>query len=322
MNNFDDMKLLEALQEQMGEEFAPPNLGLLPRVFRLVSIDHEKEGERQTRRTATIFHEKAALRVCWVTGAPDTRLKPGELVSPRWFGASSYEHGAIRIRRLVPLGRPDTWENLFHTVPHGWVEDRELIRRAAKLVDALPRPYRHLLNALFWEGGRFRRFCTLQSSTYGHHSEKHGSLRHAVEVAERMRDHCKAIGKGSLALCILAGLLHDAGKADEYGLSPEGEWVPTERGKLMWHRVTIIEWIAVANARWNLNLPEKQYMALLHCLISSTHAPDWLGIRKPALPEAALLSGMEQPSGMEELMRRTAPGGAGWGLYHAYSNGQ
>ncbi len=322
MNNFDDANLREALQEQMGEEFAPASLGLLPRVFRLISIGRERDGERRTRCTATIFHEKAALRVCWVTGNPDAGLKPGALVSPRWFGASSYENGAIRISHLVLLERPDTWENLFLTIPHGWVKDRGLIARAAKLADALPRPYRHLLNALFWDGGRFRRFCTLQSSAYGHHSEVNGSLRHAVEVAERMRDHCKATGKGSAALCILAGLLHDAGKADEYRLSPDGGWVPTERGKLVWHKATIIEWVAEANARWNLNLPEKNYMALLHCLLSSAHAPDWLGIRKPSTPEAALLSGMEQPSGLEELMRRTAPGGAGWGLYHAHLNGR
>lgn len=322
MKDFGDMKLLEALQEQMGEEFAPASLGLLPRVFRLILIDHEKEGERQTRCTATIFHEKAALRICWTTSTPDARLKPGELVSPRWFGTSSYENGAIRISRLVLLERPDTWENLFHTIPHGWVKDRELVERAAKLVEALPLPYRHLLNAIFWDGARFRRFCTLQSSMYGHHSENNGSLRHAVEVAEMMRSGCKTMEKSSMALCILVGLLHDAGKADEYCLSPDGEWVPTYRGRLMWHKATIIEWIAVANARWNLNLPEKNYMALLHCLVSSTNAPDWLGIRKPAIPEAALLSGMEQPSGMEELMRRTASGGAGWGEFQAHLNGR
>ncbi len=320
-NDFDDRKLLETLQEQMGEEFAPVSLGLLPRMFRLILIDHEKEGERQTRCTATIFHEKAALRVSWTTGTPDPRLKPGELVSPRWFGASSYENGAIRIRRLVLLERPDTWENLFHTVPHGWVKDRELIERAAKLVEALPCHYRHLINAIFWDGGRFKRFCTLHSAMHGHHSENNGSLHHAVEVAEMMRGGCKTMEKASMALCILVGLLHDAGKADEYCLSPNGQWVPTDRGKLMWHKVTVIDWVAEANARWNLNLPEKSYMALLHCLISSTNAPEWLGIRRPATPEAALLSGMEKPSGMEELIRRTAPGGAGRVEFHAHLNG-
>lgn len=320
MSDFGDMKLLEALQEQMGEEFAPANLGLLPRVFRLALIEHEKEGERQTRYTATLFHEKAALRVCWVTGTPNPRLKLGELVSPRWFGASSYENGAIRISRLVPMERPDTWLNLFYTVPHGWVKDRELIERAAKLVDALPRPYRHLFNAIFWDGERFKRFCTLQSSRYGHHSDENGSLRHAVEVAEAMRDHCKTMGKGSMALCILAGLLHDAGKADEYRLTPSGEWALTDRGKLLGHKITVIEWVAEAHAKWNLMLPESHYMALMHCLAASINAPDWLGMGRPATPEAALLSGMEKPSGMEELIRRTAPGSAGWGLYHANLN--
>ncbi len=322
MNDFSDMKLLEALQEQMGEDLAPADLALLPRVYRLVLIHREQIGERRTRCTATIFHEKAALRVGWVAGAPDLRLKPGDLVSPRWLGAASCENGAIKIGRLVLLERPEPWLNLFHTVPHGWVEDRELVNEAATLVEALPRPYRYLFNAIFWNGGRFRRFCTLQSSAYGHHSEETGSLRHAVETARAMRDRCGTNEKASAALCILAGLLHDAGKADEYRLSPTGEPVPTCRGKLVWHRVTVVEWIAEANSKWNLMLPESHYLALVHCLISSTGAPWWLGIRKPAMPEARFLAEMEKPSGMEELTRLTAPKGKEWGSTHPSPNGK
>ncbi len=143
MNNFDDANLREALQEQMGEDLAPSDLALLPKVYRLVLIHREQDGERRTRCTATIFHEKAALRVGWVTGTPDLRLKPGDLVSPRWLGDASYEKGAIKIGRLVLLERPEPWENLFCTVPHGWVDDRELVKAAATLVEALPRPYRY-----------------------------------------------------------------------------------------------------------------------------------------------------------------------------------
>ncbi len=322
MNDFDDVKLLEALQEQMGEKLAPASLGLMPRIFRLISIHHEQESERRTRCTATLFHDKAALRVSWAIGTPDLRLKPGDLVSPRWPGTASYEKGAIKINRLVLMERPEPWENLFHTVPHGWVKDRELVQQAAKLVEALPRPYRYLFNAIFWNGGRFRRFCTLPSTICGHPAGGNGNLHHAVEVAEAMRDHCKTIGKGNVALCILAGLLHDAGKADEYHLSPSGEWALTDRGKLLGHKITVIEWVAEANAKWNLMLPERHYMVLMHCLAASINAPDWLGIGRPAMPEAALLSGMEKPSGMEELIRRTAPGGAGWGSYHAHLNGR
>lgn len=312
MNDFDDVRLREALQEQMGEVLAPASLGLMPRIFRLVSIHREQEGARRTRCTATLFHEKAALRVSWTTGTPDLRLKPGELVSPRWPVAPSYEKGAIRISRLVLLERPDPWENLFLTIPHGWVGDRDLVRQAAILVEALPRPYRYLFNAIFWNGGRFGRFCTMPSTICGHPAEGNGNLRHAVEAAESMRKQCRTKENASVALCILAGLLHDAGKADEYRLHPGGEWALTDRGKLLGHKITVIEWVAEAHAKWNLMLPERQYMALMHCLAASINAPDWMDMGRPATPEAALLSGMERPSGMEALARRTAPGSEKW----------
>jgi len=320
MNDFDDVKLLEVLQEQMGEKLAPASLGLLPRMFRLASIQRDQESERLIRCTAMLFHEKAALRVSWATGTPDLRLKPGDLVSPRWPGAPSYEKGAIRISRLVLMERPEPWENLFHTVPHGWVSDRELVRQAANLVEALPRPYRFLFNAIFWNGGRFKSFCTMPASICGQPAGGNGNLRHGVETADTMRDHCKATGKGSMALCILAGLLHDAGKADEYSPSSNGAWALTDRGRLLGHKITLIEWVAEAHAKWNLMLSEKHYLAVMHCLVASINAPDWLGIAKPALPEAALLAGMKKPSGMEELIRHTAPGGAGWVDFHAQLN--
>ncbi len=204
------------------------------------------------------------------------------------------------------------------TVPHGWVKDRELVRQAANLVEALPRHYRFLFNAIFWNGGRFERFCTMPSTICGQPSGGNGNLRHAVEVAVTMRDRCRASGEGSPSLCILAGLLHDAGKADEYRLHTSGEWALTDRGRLLGHKITVMEWVAEANAKWNLMLPERNYMALMHCLAASINAPDWLGMGRPATPEAALLSGMEKPSGMEELIRRTAPGGEKWGSYRAH----
>lgn len=277
MNDFGDVKLLEVLRDQMGEELAPATLDRLPTVYRLLSISRKQIGERRTLCAATIFHEKVALRVSWVVGTPDLRLKPGDLVSPRWPGAASYENGTIRIGRLVLLERPEPWLNLFHTVPHDWVDDRELVGQAAILVEALPRPYRFLFNAIFWDGGRFRRFCTVPSSPGGYRAADNDNLHHAVETARAMRDRCGANEKASAALSILAGFLHNAGKADEYRISPNGDWKLTDRGKLLGHKVTAIEWVAQARAKWNLLLPEEHYMVLLHSLACSTFAPELMG---------------------------------------------
>lgn len=63
-------------------------------------------------------------------------------------------------------------------------------------------------------------------------------------------------------------------------------------------------------------------MALLHCLTSSPSEPEWLGIRKPAMPEAILLSDMDRLSGTEDLMQRCSSNRDGWGSYHAHLNGR
>ena len=55
---------------------------------------------------------------------------------------------------LAVLGAAHASLNLFATVLLSWVRDRALPKRAAKLWEALPLPYRHLLNAIFWDDNR------------------------------------------------------------------------------------------------------------------------------------------------------------------------
>lgn len=319
-------KLIEPFMPEhsvsLAEYESPINIAMMPRVFRLTTINHVLIGDRRTQCIATLYHDHAAIKVCWIVSQPDVRLKSGVLVSPRWLGRTFCENGVVRISRLVLLERPEPWENPFHTVPHGWVGNRELVRQAAELVELLPRPYRFLLNAIFWDAPRFRRFCIVPSSMNGHHAEDNGNLRHAVEVAQMMQQYCRARELAHEGLGVLAGFLHDAGKADEYRLSHTGQWKLTDRGKLLGHKITVIEWIAEARATCNLMMPQEHYMALLHCLTCSPSAPDWLGIRKPAMLEAVLLSEMDRLSGTEDLMLRCAPRNEGWGNYHSHLNGR
>jgi 3'-5' exoribonuclease len=312
----------EPVIHPVDDQDTPTNLALMPKLFRLTTNHHEPIDERRTQCTATLYHDSASLKVSWTVSNPDLRLKSGDLVSPRWFGSTTCEGGAIKISRLVLMERPEPWENLFQTVPHGWVKDRELIKQAAGLMEVLPRSYRYLFNAMFWDGQRFKRFCDVPSSISGHHAADNGNLQHAVEVAQSIQYECQRREMANKGLGILAGFLHDAGKADEYKLSPSGEWQMTDRGKLLGHKITVIEWIAQAKAKFNLLMPEDHYMALLHCLTCSPSAPEWLGIRKPAMIEAMLLSCMDRLSGTEDLMQRCASNRAGWGAYHAHLNGR
>ncbi|MBI3479561.1 MAG: metal-dependent phosphohydrolase [Nitrosomonadales bacterium] len=316
-------KLYEFSQQvihPVDDQDTPTNLAMMPKLFRLT--ENEPMDDRRTQCTATLFHDSASLRVHWIASTPDMRLKSGDMVSPRWFGRATCKGGAIKISRLVLMERPEPWQNLFNTIPHDWVNDRALVRQAARLMEGLPRSYRYLFNAIFWDGQRFKRFCTVPSSVNGHHAADNGNLQHAVEVAQSIQQECQSREMSNVGLGILAGFLHDAGKADEYKLAPGGKWQMTDRGKLLGHKITVIEWIAQAKAKWNLLMPENHYMALLHCLTSSPSAPEWLGIRKPAMIEALLLSCMDRLSGTEDLMRRCTTDQNGWGAYHAHLSGK
>ncbi len=308
-----------APDHDLAEELSTPlGLELMPKIFRLTSIQQTVFDARHTDCTATLFHNKAQLKVKWHARHPDHRLKPNLLVSPRWTGKPNCQGGAITISRLVPMERPEPEENLFETIPSGWVRDGELLQQAAKLIAILPNSYKCLFNAIFWDGDRFRRFCKAPASMSGHHQEDGGNLRHAIDVALMMQGLCRIRKNTNLPLGIMSALLHDAGKADEYRLGKDGQRILTDRGRLLGHQVTVIEWIASAMARWNLRLPEEHYMALLHCLTCSANAPDYLGIRKPAMLEAFMLSDADRNSGHDDLFTRCSAGVSGWGTYHKH----
>ena len=300
------------------DEITNLDLPSLPRIFRLTSYTAKVIDHKHTECTATLFHEKASMKVRWTTASPDHRIKPNRLVSTRWSAHRGCdEEGVLRISRLVLIERPEAMENLFETVPSGWVRDRQLVGEAKDLIEALPRGHRHLFNAIFWDGERFRRFCMGPSSMNGHHNTDSGNLRHAVDVAKMMRENCGARQITNTPLAILSALLHDAGKADEYRLNPSGEWKLSDRGRLLGHKITVVEWIASAMARYRIMLPISHYMALLHCLTASQNAPEWLGIRKPAMLEAMMLSNMDRLSGTGDLMERCAAND-GWGQFHPH----
>lgn len=294
---------------------APSSIPEMPAIYRVTTIRHTRIDTRRTESTATLFHEKAAIRVTWTSGKPDSRITVNDIVSPRWQAHDTSGDGRIPINRLVLLERPEPMANLFDTVPPGWIRDRDLVRQARELIDDLPRPYRHLFNAIFWSGERFRRFCKGPSSRHHHHCGENGNLSHSVDVAKTMRDLCRTRDGTHADLGILLGLLHDAGKADEYRLGANGDWVMTDQGILVGHERTRDDWIAVALERYRIAITDRQRLAITHCLTAKQNAPEWLGLRRPVMLEAFLLSHADRMSGDAELIGRSAANDGAWGKY-------
>ena len=71
MNNQSEQFLEDYEQAEMLEFPAPVNLSMMPRVFRLTSIQHEQLDDKRGHYTATLYHDKAALKVYWTVSRPD-----------------------------------------------------------------------------------------------------------------------------------------------------------------------------------------------------------------------------------------------------------
>lgn len=305
----------------LNEQTIPP-IDTMPGVFRIVSTSCvPMGGGKGVTYRIELYHDKAQLTVTFNRSQPDIRLRTDLLVSVRWKLPVTAIKGAIQISRLVILEHPVKGENLFETVPTRWVKDRSLVAKGRNLVDALPSNLRQLVCAIFWDGVRFRLFCDRPASMRDHQSCRNGNLRHTVEVGEMVKLLASSYPQANLGISLAAALLHDAGKAAEYDTWSNGDWCMTDRGKLVGHRHTVLEWIAVALATNRIILPERHYLSLLHALTAAPNA-EWLGIRSPVTPEATLLSMADRLSGESALTAQLASRSGGWGGRHPNRKGK
>lgn len=301
----------------MAEIIASIGTRVLPQVFRLSSIAREV-ASKGFHLTAHVFHSDACFTVEWNANYVDTRLVPGVLVRIIWKQAPRPDQGAVAVGRAVVLERPERSQNLFCTVPSDWVCDSTLLQRAQVLWEGLSSPLQELFNVIFWDGDRFHRYCQSPSSMSGHHSSVSGNLAHSVEMAETALNLAQLAEGVHVEVLVLGALLHDAGKSDEYRLSSRGHWEMTDRGKLLGHKVTIIEWVAVARTRMRQGIPESHYLSLMHAMTACNNAPAWTGLRQAMTPESNLLSLVDRASGQSELMSRHKSLEDGWGRYHPH----
>ena len=295
----------------------------LPPIFRVESLERTPVNGCHHRCRATLFHEQAAITVEWLAQHVDVRIAKGCLVSIRWLGNPQCIAGTIHISRLVLIERPEVACNLLQTIPYGWIRDRELVGRAARLWEQLPRGFQQLFNAIFWDGKRLHRYIAGPSSLSGHHNNLNGNFRHSVEVAEQALALGREKPTSFAPVLIIGGLLHDAGKADEYRYDHARRcFEMSPRGALIGHKNTLLEWIAAAMARDRIILPEAHYLALVHALTAAKGAPVWLGLREPLSLDATLLSMADRLSGQGDLHLRMAPAQDGFGRYHRHLGGR
>lgn len=275
--------------------------GVVPiNAYRLVTLHRRYDG-KEYRNSALLYRDGKTTDVEWTSKTlPDTRLKPGAIVSPRFCRTPIIAGGSMEISRLVLLERPEAAINLFDMVPESWVSDHGLIERASSLWNELPYYFQVMFNTIFWCGERFKRYCIGQSSIRNHHACTNGNFEHSVEVAEIMLSLLHLYPDGNRGVAIMAGLLHDAGKADEY-YERGGDIVLSRRGCLLGHKVTIVEWIAVAREKVRVGIPDSSYISLIHALTATGSVAAYTGLRDAKTPEAKLLTHADRISGNAQL---------------------
>mgnify|MGYP000037581329 CR=1 FL=1 len=288
-----------------------------PSTFRLLSMYSKKIGECCFQTIASIFHAPSAITVHW-SGPQLPKIMIGSLVKIEWGDWPINDDGSLTIGQLVPICIPER-VNLFLTVPCAWVADENLLNRGELLWGRLSADFQFLFNAIFWDPRRFENYLTGPSSRSHHHNRRHGNLEHCLEVAKialALADNTDLIDESVL---VLAALLHDAAKGDEYWIKKDGQhqgW--STEGSLIGHRLMVYGWIECALASHPSNITQLQKIALKHSIIASEGIASWSGFPEPRMLEAKIISAADRVSGTIDLFQQLAPDNGGIGLTHRH----
>jgi hypothetical protein len=266
-------------------------LASMPKIYRIVDLKRVVISDTLICCTATLYHRHLSPRVAWTCRTVDQQIKKLALVSIRWNCQPVCEDGVLHIARLLSLDLPDESINLFDTVPPVLIPDQALADRGRVLLNQLPRRFKRLLNAIFWDPQRLLWFVAGPASLTGHHARINGNLRHAIEVAETALRIAHGRNEVFRAMIILGSLLRDAGKAELYRLDPvEARFIATNDGELGAQRRTVIEWLMVAISRFGIDMPKTQRDAILQILSDAAGIVKSLERGEPRSPEAFIIS--------------------------------
>ncbi len=305
----EDFSITTRATEQRGSEARP-------KVLRLLQLTPVSTASGYLMR-AQLFHETATQTVNWTCSKPAAHLQTDMLVSPRACLSDWSRAGEVRISHLVRVQYVEPDVDLMATVPDSWIADRSLLHRFSSLWQRMPRHLRAWFNALFWhEPERLRGYVTAPASMKHHHNQASGLLRHSVDCAERALALASDDHTVNFGVLILAALLHDLGKAQEYRWYDfKQSWGLSTQGALLGHKLAGLVWLAAARVMVSQHIDEMTATSVYHA-ITACHAADYVGMRSPRTPEAIYLASVDALSGMTELIHRHANSRGGFGSYH------
>lgn len=151
------------------------------------------------------------------------------------------------------------------------------------------------------QGKRFAKFLNYAASTRSHHDKEHGLLLHTAETvahvllkALAITPEERALNKPpfNLSLTLLAALLHDAAKVDEYYRLAPSVYSTNLNCELLGHEQTMLKWIAVACAVSGC-YPAERELKLEHAICAVKKQHDQSGARKRKTPESFVLHGAD-----------------------------
>ncbi|MFN4329291.1 MAG: hypothetical protein ACK4FF_10480 [Limnobacter sp.] len=156
---------------------------------------------------------------------------------------------------------------------------------------------RALYLEIMGQGKRFDKFLNYAASTRSHHNKEHGLLLHTAEtvayvlleaLATTPEERASDKPPFDLSLTLLAALLHDAAKVEEYHRLAPDVYVTNLNCELMGHEQTVLKWIAVACAASGAYCADRE-LQLEHsiCAVKKQHYQS--GVRKRKTPESFAL---------------------------------
>ncbi len=313
-------------------------------VQRILRLRSNPDG-KGVRWQATVCDANGLRDITWWSASDTIPFQPGQLIRTSPIAAKGNNatalqkgherqsgDGVFEVSSVTLLWRVDPEINLLDTVPLSWLPGLcsgnamgkanpgpKWVERFRVLWTYLSRPMRAWFNALFWHQPlRLHAFMSGPGSLKHHHAKQHGLFIHSVDCAWRALRQAQDDEWVNVEVLVLSALLHDVGKAGEYQWNDHAkQWYLSDRGALMGHRMTGMEWMAAARGSLAAgDAPDECTAMAVYHAINACNAPDWVGLRIPRTPEAFYLASVDALSGHCELVDSHALPDRNRGQYH------